>query len=100
MDGSLETAREAYRSVSRALLLAATVSRGPETAEKLIHFYCPMVPGGGGDWMQPDAELANPYWGSEMLRCGELVKDLAMQEDADNAAAELVEFGLDGDELQ
>ena len=78
MDGSLETARESYRTVSRALLLAATVARGPKTAEKLVHLYCPMVPGGGGDWMQPEGELANPYWGSEMLRCGEEVRNLSV----------------------
>lgn len=75
MDGSLDTAREAFRTVSRAMLLAATVARGSQTAEKLVHFYCPMVPGGGGDWMQPGGELANPYWGSEMLRCGEEVRN-------------------------
>jgi Cu(I)/Ag(I) efflux system membrane fusion protein len=39
-----------------------------------------MVPGGGGDWMQPGGELANPYWGDEMLRCGEVVRDMAVAE--------------------
>lgn len=78
MDGSLETAREAYRGVSHAMLRAATVARGPKTATKLTHYYCPMVPGGGGDWMQPGGELQNPYWGSEMLTCGELVKELGV----------------------
>jgi Cu(I)/Ag(I) efflux system membrane fusion protein len=78
MDGSLETAREAYRGVSHAMLKAATVARGPKTAVKLTHYYCPMVPGGGGDWMQPGGELQNPYWGSEMLTCGEVVRDMAM----------------------
>ncbi len=78
MDGSLERAREAYRGVSHAMLRAATVARGPKTAEKLTHYYCPMVPGGGGDWMQHGGDLANPYWGSEMLTCGEVVRDMAM----------------------
>lgn len=78
MDGSLETAREAYRAVSHGMLRAAVVARGPKTAEALTHYYCPMVPGGGGDWMQPGGELANPYWGDEMLRCGEIVRDMAI----------------------
>lgn len=78
MEGSVETAREAYRAVSHGMLRAATVARGPRTAKTLVHFYCPMVPGGGGDWMQPGGELANPYWGDEMLRCGEIVKDMAV----------------------
>jgi Cu(I)/Ag(I) efflux system membrane fusion protein len=34
-----------------------------------------MVPDGGGDWLQPGGELANPYFGSEMLRCGEKVSE-------------------------
>ncbi|MEM6467962.1 MAG: efflux RND transporter periplasmic adaptor subunit [Planctomycetota bacterium] len=78
MDGSLETAREAYRAVSHGMLRAATLARGPKTAKALTHYYCPMVPGGGGDWMQPGGELANPYWGDEMLRCGEVVRDMAV----------------------
>ena len=80
MDGSLESARAAFRTVSHALLRAATTARGTQTADKLKHFYCPMVPGGGGDWMQAEAELANPYWGAEMLRCGELVRDMGVEE--------------------
>jgi Cu(I)/Ag(I) efflux system membrane fusion protein len=37
-----------------------------------------MVPGGGGDWMQPGGDLQNPYWGSEMLTCGELVEEMGV----------------------
>lgn len=80
MDGSLETAREAYRAVSHGMLRAAALARGPKTAKALTHYYCPMVPGGGGDWMQPGGELANPYWGDEMLRCGEVVRDMGIAE--------------------
>lgn len=78
MDGSLETARSAYRGVSHALLKAATVARGPKTATKLTHYYCPMVPGGGGDWIQASGDLANPYWGAEMLSCGEIVHEMGV----------------------
>lgn len=81
MGGSLTTARDAFRAVSHALLRAATVARGPRTALKLTHCYCPMVPGGGGDWMQPGGDLSNPYWGSEMLTCGEVVDDMALPVD-------------------
>ena len=35
-----------------------------------------MVPEGGGDWLQPGGELLNPYFGSQMLRCGEKVEVL------------------------
>ncbi len=78
MDGSLETARVSFRTVSHAMLRAATIARGPQTAKSLTHYYCPMVHGGGGDWMQPGGEFANPYWGEEMLRCGELVREMGV----------------------
>ncbi len=78
MGGSLESARDAYRGVSHAMLRAATMARGPQTTKSLTHYYCPMVRGGGGDWMQPGGELANPYWGEEMLRCGEVVSELGV----------------------
>lgn len=86
LDGSLETARVAFRGISHALLRAAVTTRGPES-RSLTHFYCPMVPGGGGDWMQRGGELANPYWGSEMLRCGEKVRELTVVDDADPSVA-------------
>ncbi len=79
LNASLKEARDAFRSISHALLRAASQVRGPETARGLAHFYCPMVPGGGGDWMQSSGELANPYWGSEMLRCGEKVRELSIR---------------------
>ena len=46
---SIDTSRRAFRVVSHSMLRAAAVARGPATAQKLIHFHCPMVPGGGGD---------------------------------------------------
>ncbi len=73
MSGSMEEMRLVFRPLSHALLRAATHVRGPTTANRLKHMFCPMVPGGGGDWMQFDRELRNPYWGSEMLTCGETV---------------------------
>ncbi|MCR9292180.1 MAG: efflux RND transporter periplasmic adaptor subunit [bacterium] len=82
MDAPLASARQAFRSVSHGMLRAAVFARGPQTAQALVHYYCPMVPGGGGDWMQAGGELANPYWGAEMLRCGERVKDLSVDASA------------------
>ena len=37
--------------------------------------YCPMAFGGkGGAWMQSGKTVANPYYGSQMLRCGSVKK--------------------------
>ena len=54
----------------------ATQVRSEESQTAFTHFFCPMVPGGAGDWLQPDEKLLNPYFGSKMLRCGEKVQVL------------------------
>ena len=78
----IESSRKAFRRLSHALLRAATLVRGPATADSLVHMYCPMVPGGGGDWIQRGGELINPYWGAEMLHCGETVGSFDVSEEA------------------
>lgn len=77
-DGDLKAIRKRFKPLSHAVLRLAALIRGPKTAEVLTHFYCPMVPGGGGDWLQADGTLANPYFGSEMLRCGKKVRTLTV----------------------
>lgn len=69
----LSEARKAFKPISHAIVTLATQVRSVEAEKPFTHFFCPMVPGGGGDWLQPEGELANPYFGSEMLRCGEKV---------------------------
>jgi len=72
----LKGAREHFKTISRSITLLAFTARGADSAQPILHFYCPMVKGGGGDWLQLDDTLANPYYGSTMLRCGELVHTL------------------------
>jgi membrane fusion protein, copper/silver efflux system len=70
----LAAARKAFKPISHAVVTLASQVRGEEAQTTLTHFYCPMVPGGGGDWLQAKDELLNPYFGSEMLRCGEKIE--------------------------
>ena len=67
---SIKEARVTFKPISRSILQLAARARGAGTEASFIHYYCSMVPGGEGDWLQPSDPLANPYWGSEMLRCG------------------------------
>jgi Cu(I)/Ag(I) efflux system membrane fusion protein len=69
----LAAARKAFKPISQAVVTLATQVRGEGARTSFTHFYCPMVPGGGGDWLQSGGEVLNPYFGSEMLRCGEQV---------------------------
>lgn len=67
---TFEEARIPFKPISKSILQLAAQARGAEAETSFIHFYCSMVPGGEGDWLQPSEPLANPYWGSKMLRCG------------------------------
>ena len=78
----LEAARQQFKSISRAVVTLAMQVRSADARGPFTHFYCPMVRGGGGDWLQASGELLNPYFGSEMLRCGEKVRELPPRSEA------------------
>jgi Cu(I)/Ag(I) efflux system membrane fusion protein len=77
----LEAARTSFKPISHAVIQLAAGSRGAEGPRRFVHFYCPMVPEGGGDWLQADDGLLNPYFGSQMLRCGETIGVLEVPTD-------------------
>ena len=73
----IEEARVKFKPISHAVVSLSTKVRGSDAAKPFNHFFCPMVKEGEGDWLQPDSRLSNPYYGSAMLRCGELVRTIA-----------------------
>jgi Cu(I)/Ag(I) efflux system membrane fusion protein len=73
---ALEDARKAFQPVSEAVVALAAQVRSADSQVPFTQFFCPMVPGGGANWLQADGHLLNPYFGSKMLRCGEKVKVL------------------------
>lgn len=85
----LAAARKAFKPISHAIVTLATQVRSAESQQSFTHFFCPMVPGGGGDWLQAGGELLNPYFGSEMLRCGEKVADYGPSSDPPEPEAKL-----------
>ena len=65
----LKTARKGFGDLGDSLityLKTAGAKRNPP-----YQFYCPMAK---KSWLQPDKQVRNPYYGSEMPTCGELVK--------------------------
>jgi RND family efflux transporter MFP subunit len=84
----LDDARKAFKPISHAVVTLATQARSEGATGSFTHFYCPMVPGGGGDWLQSDDRLLNPYFGSEMLRCGEKVAELPAKSAAETGRKE------------
>ena len=72
----LEQARMQFKPISHAILELATQIRGEGNERVFRHFFCPMVKEGEGDWLQFEERISNPYYGSQMLRCGELIRTL------------------------
>lgn len=62
----LSAAREAFGELSRPMVRWREMATGerPKVA------YCPMAK---KPWLQDSEEIANPYYGSKMLRCGSIV---------------------------
>lgn len=81
---NLAEARKNFKPISHAVLRLSSEVRGRGASQPFYQFFCPMVQGGEGDWLQANDQLLNPYYGSEMLRCGEKVRtiepDMAMQQ--------------------
>jgi Cu(I)/Ag(I) efflux system membrane fusion protein len=70
--GDLAGAREAYRDMSEDLI--GYLRARPEQRADLVVVHCPMAFGGkGGRWVQARGQVANPYEGSRMLRCGDVL---------------------------
>jgi Cu(I)/Ag(I) efflux system membrane fusion protein len=78
---SLEAARATFETLSRsAIRLVRSFGAGGDGPVHVIH--CPMAfDNRGADWLQPDPEVRNPYFGSAMYRCGDVVEVLAAGED-------------------
>lgn len=43
---------------------------------EIYHQSCPMVRNGSADWLSREDQIANPYHGDRMMRCGEVIRRL------------------------
>ena len=77
---SLAKARLEFKWISQSITPLATMVRGTNNPQPFYHFYCPMVKEGQGDWLQNNDRLANPFYGAEMLRCGDLINTFDVTE--------------------
>jgi Cu(I)/Ag(I) efflux system membrane fusion protein len=73
----IKVARTAFLDISRQMTsLIQHVGVTKETP--LFTAFCPMAFNNeGGQWIQSDEKVANPYYGSMMLRCGSIKKQIA-----------------------
>lgn len=69
LDGMRGYLQETTREVEEM-----AVSFGAGQLPTIYRLYCPMVDGDeGGTWLQDHEQVANPYYGAMMLRCGEVL---------------------------
>ncbi|WFB34440.1 DUF3347 domain-containing protein [Kiritimatiellota bacterium B12222] len=74
---NIAQARESFRTLSLTMIpLIEHV--GIQTKQALYVAHCPMAfKGQGADWIQTTPIIANPYYGSQMLRCGSIQTQLS-----------------------
>lgn len=63
---ALDDARESFKELSQPMAMWATMSK-PKNVDVV---YCSMVK---ASWVQKHGKVRNPYYGPEMLNCGEVV---------------------------
>jgi hypothetical protein len=70
----LKEARAAFKVVSADVFgLVQVAAPSSSVAPALYEVYCPMAK---ADWLQTSKEIANPYFGKEMLECGTIKKTI------------------------
>lgn len=81
---SLAQQRIGFKSVSAAMeQLVASFGEG--LSQSIYKAHCPMAFNDqGADWLQPNKEILNPYFGSKMLKCGEIKEQLTGAKDDGN----------------
>lgn len=76
---SIKSARQYFLNASHEMI-SLVDHVGTTGKQNLFVAHCPMAFGGkGGDWLQGDRKVNNPYYGSMMLRCGIIKSQLTKQ---------------------
>jgi hypothetical protein len=65
--GDIKAARDAFGTLSDAVLAAAKAEGWKDLGGVRLAF-CPMA---NKSWLQKEEQIRNPYYGSQMLTCGE-----------------------------
>jgi len=72
----IELNRAVFRTLSEHIIEIEKTGGNPLT-QPLSVVHCPMAfEDEGADWLQPQGQVANPYFGSAMLRCGAVTREI------------------------
>ena len=72
---NIEQLRKSFQTVSAAMIEMANMFKPLNKTIYVLH--CPMADNNkGADWLSSEKEIRNPYFGSSMLTCGEVTKEI------------------------
>ena len=76
MTEDIESIRKEFEVLSDGLTIAVK-SFGTVEERKIFRLFCSMaMDNKGAHWLQPDEKTRNPYFGTQMLMCGEIVETI------------------------
>jgi Cu(I)/Ag(I) efflux system membrane fusion protein len=82
----IKKARRAFYDLSVRMIDTVRAFRASGRTPVLV-YHCPMArDGAGADWLQPTAGTENPYYGSQMFKCGSQTETLVAGPNADAGA--------------
>ncbi len=70
--GNILKARVAFKDLSDQFI--TMLKNHGNVGADIYLAHCPMAMNGGADWLQNNDDLVNPYYGSDMLKCGTIKK--------------------------
>ena len=71
-ESPMEHQREHFKILSKDVIDMVAITG---TATKLYEQFCPMYDGGSA-WLSTNKEVRNPYYGSSMLKCGKVQREI------------------------
>jgi hypothetical protein len=71
-ESPMEHQREHFKILSKDVTDMVTITG---TATKLFEQFCPMYDGGSA-WLSMSKDVRNPYYGSKMLKCGKVQREI------------------------
>ena len=71
-ESAIDHQREHFKTLSKDVTDMVAITG---TKNTLYQQFCPMYDGGSA-WLSPNNEVRNPYYGSKMLKCGKVQKEI------------------------
>ena len=67
--------RKAFQTASVTMMEMTNTFKPLDETIYVLH--CPMADNNkGADWLSTEKEIRNPYYGSSMLKCGEVTREI------------------------